>query len=326
CPSSGVTLKRAVAVAIRREMPEIEEVLEVMPDGTVRQPPDPDKDPWAHQQHLEGIKLTLAVASGKGGVGKSTVAVNIALALQHKGLKVGMLDADIYGPSMPTMLNVHKIDQRPTDTKFKPARVYGLTVMSMGFLAREDDAMIWRGPMITKALDHFIHNVLWGELDCLVIDLPPGTGDAQLTIAQRIKLDGAIIITTPSDVALIDARRGLKMFSKVNVPVIGIAENMSYFICPHCNERTDIFSAGGGKAVADKLNTLFLGEIPLDPMIRRTGDQGKPVVEAEPASPQARYFSKIADVTWEELIRRVPNWDKDACRRIDLGTVGVGMV
>jgi len=325
CPSEDITLKRAITVSIRRDVPEIEEVVEVLPDGTIREPKDIDKDPWAHQKRLEGIKLTLAVASGKGGVGKSTIAVNLALALQRKGLKIGLLDADIYGPSMPTMLNVHQIEQRPTDTMFKPANAFGLTVMSMGFLARDDDAMIWRGPMITKAIDHFIYNVRWGNLDCMVIDLPPGTGDAQLTIAQRIQLDGAVIVTTPSDVALIDARRGLKMFNKVNVPVIGIAENMSYFVCPHCHERTDIFSAGGGRDVAIKLSTNFLGEIPLDPIIRRTGDQGKPVVEAEPNSPQAKHFEKLADGVWEILTKLVPNWNKDACHSIDPAPVTPSM-
>jgi len=310
-------LKRAITVSIRRDVPEIEGVLEVLSDGSVKEPKDPQKDPWAHQKRLEGIKLTVAVASGKGGVGKSTVAVNLALALKNKGFKVGLLDADIHGPSMPIMLNIQKIDQRPTDTAFKPAKQYGLTVMSMGFLAHDDSAMIWRGPMIVKALDHFINNVLWGELDCMIIDLPPGTGDAQLTIAQRIQLDGAVIVTTPSDVALIDARRGLNMFSKVKVPVLGIVENMSYFICPHCNERTDIFSAGGGRSVAEKLKTRFLGEIPLDPIIRRTGDHGMPVVEAEPNSPQSKHFERLADNVWDIVTEIHPKWNLNACHSID---------
>lgn len=189
--------------------------------------------------------------------------------------------------------------------------------MSMGFLSQDDSAMIWRGPMIVKALDHFINNVLWGVLDCMVIDLPPGTGDAQLTIAQRIQLDGAVIVTTPSDVALIDARRGLNMFNKVDVPVLGIVENMSYFICPHCQERTDIFSAGGGKSVAEKLKTRFLGEIPLDPMIRRTGDHGMPVVEAEPNSPQAKHFLRLASNVWNVVTGIHPKWNLNACHSID---------
>jgi Mrp family chromosome partitioning ATPase len=320
CPSAQIYLKRGLTVTIRRDVPEVEAVYEVMKDGSIpdeRSDKAKAKDPWAYQRRIEGVKLTLAVASGKGGVGKSTVAVNLALALKKQGLKVGLLDADLYGPSIPTMLNVFKIKQSPTDTFFKPADAYGLTVMSMGFLVEDDSAMIWRGPMISKTLDQFITNVNWGELDCMVIDLPPGTGDTQISIAQRLPIDGSIIVTTPSDVALIDARRGLRMFQKLSVPVLGIVENMSYFICPHCNERTDIFSAGGGKEVAMKLRTNLLGEIPLDSKIRSTGDEGKPVVESDPNSPQAKHFRKMAEATWELLKKQVPNWDKIACHSID---------
>ncbi|MDP8241042.1 MAG: P-loop NTPase [Candidatus Hatepunaea meridiana] len=320
CPSSSVILKRGITVTIRRDVPEIEEVLEVLPDGSERGTTPKDKkakDPWVYQERIEGIKLIIAVASGKGGVGKSTIAVNLALAFSRSGLKVGLLDADIHGPSIPTMLGVHKITQKPTDTFFKPAEAYGLKIMSIGFFVPDDSAMIWRGPMVTKTIDQFIHNVDWGELDCMVIDLPPGTGDAQLTISQRMQVDGAVIVTTPSDVALIDARRGLKMFNKVNVAVLGIVENMSYFLCPHCNERTDIFSAGGGKEVALKLNTNFLGEIPLDPLIRSTGDQGRPIIVSEPNSPQAKHFSKLADKVWELTTSLVPKWNLNACHSID---------
>ncbi|MCF7811335.1 P-loop NTPase [bacterium] len=320
CPSAQIYLKRGLAVTIRRDVPEVEAVYEVMKDGSIpgeRSEQSKARDPWSYQKRIEGVKLTLAVASGKGGVGKSTVAVNLALALQKQGLKVGLLDADLYGPSVPTMLNVFKIKQSPTDTFFKPANAYGLTVMSMGFLVADDSAMIWRGPMITKTLDQFISNVNWGKLDCMVIDLPPGTGDTQISIAQRLPIDGSIIVTTPSDVALIDARRGLRMFQKLSVPVIGIAENMSYFLCPHCNERTDIFSAGGGKEVATALGTNLLAEIPLDGKIRSAGDEGKPVVEADPNSPQAKHFRKLAEGTWHILTKLVPNWDKNACHSID---------
>jgi len=320
CPSAQIYLKRGLTVTIRRDVPEVEAVHEVLPDGSIpdeRSDKAKSKDPWSYQKRIEGVKLTLAVASGKGGVGKSTVAVNIALALQKQGLKVGLLDADLYGPSIPTMLNVFKIKQSPTDTFFKPADAYGLTVMSIGFFVEDDSALIWRGPMITKTLDQFISNVDWGELDCMVIDLPPGTGDTQISIAQRLPIDGSLIVTTPSDVALIDARRGLRMFQKLSIPVAGIVENMSYFLCPHCNERTDIFSAGGGKDVAMKLGTKLLGEIPLDSKIRSTGDEGKPVVESDPNSPQAKHFRKIAEQTWDILTGLVPNWDKNACHSID---------
>ena len=319
CPSSHPILNRGITVLIRREIPEIEAALEILSDGTLRGWEDKknSKDPWVFRQRIEGIKLTLAIASGKGGVGKSTVAVNLALALQKKGLRVGILDADIYGPSTPTMLGVYKIKQSPTDTFFHPAIAYDMKVMSIGFFLTDDSAVIWRGPMVTKMIDQFIHNVDWGVIDCLVIDLPPGTGDAQLTISQRMPIDGVIIVTTPSDVALIDARRGLKMFEKISIPVLGIVENMSYFLCPHCGERTDIFSAGGGKEVAEKLNTSLFGEIPLDPMIRRTGDHGKPVVEAEPNSPQAKHFTKVADSAWDMLTRLVPSWNKNGCHTLD---------
>lgn len=320
CPSARMTLKRGITVTIRRDVPEIEEVLEVLPDGTIpdlKGESDKKSNPWSYQQRIEGVKLSLAVASGKGGVGKSTVAVNLALALKRQGLRVGLLDADIYGPSIPTMLNVHEIKQLPTDTFLHPADAYGLTVMSIGFLVADDSAVIWRGPMVTKTIDLFLRNVNWGEIDCLVIDLPPGTGDTQLSIAQKLQVDGAIVVTTPSDVALIDARRGLKMFQKISIPVLGIVENMSYFLCPHCGERTDIFSAGGGSEVASKLKTALLGEIPLDPIIRSSGDGGKPIVEGEPNTPQAKHFLKLARETWAILTKIVPNWDKNGCHSID---------
>ncbi len=312
CPSSMVTLKRGVMAAISQDLPEITEVVEVAPDGTERVTSTSDNDPWAGQARIEGIKLILAIASGKGGVGKSTVAVNFALALKAKGLKVGLLDADIYGPSIPTMLGVSHVPP-PVGQRLTPAEAFGLKLISIGFFVPSDSPMIWRGPMVMKAIDQFLHDVSWGELDCLVIDLPPGTGDAQLTLAQQVPVDGVVIVTTPSDVALIDARRGLQMFKKVNVPVLGIVENMSYFICPHCDERTDIFSAGGGKNVAELLGTEFMGEIPLDPKIRASGDRGAPVVASEPESKQAKVFKDFADVVWNKVTRMLPSWDKSAC-------------
>jgi ATP-binding protein involved in chromosome partitioning len=322
CPSSTVTLKRGVIAAIRQDAPEITEVIEVMPDGSQRANTTGEDDPWAGQARIPGIKLILAVASGKGGVGKSTVAVNLALALKQTGLKIGLLDADIYGPSIPTMLGVDQAPP-PNGERLQPASAFGLKLMSIGFFVPGDAAMIWRGPMVMKAIDQFLHDVDWGDLDCLVIDLPPGTGDAQLTLAQQVPVDGAVIVTTPSDVALIDARRGLQMFKKVNVPVLGIVENMSYFICPHCNERTDVFSAGGGRDVAATLGTEFLGEIPLDSTIRKTGDEGKPIVEADPNSTQAKLFRDFADLVFQRLTALLPAWNKSACHVFNLkpGTI-----
>lgn len=307
-----VTLKRGVMAAITQDVSEITEVVEVAPDGSERVTSTNDNDPWAGQARIEGIKLILAIASGKGGVGKSTIAVNFALALKAKGLKVGLLDADIYGPSIPTMLGV-TYAPAPVGERLTPAEAFGLKLISIGFFVPSDSPMIWRGPMVMKAIDQFLHDVSWGELDCLVIDLPPGTGDAQLTLAQQVPVDGVVIVTTPSDVALIDARRGLQMFKKVNVPVLGIVENMSYFICPHCDERTDIFSAGGGRKAAESLGTEFLGEIPLDPTIRASGDRGAPVVAAEPDSKQAKLFKEFADTVWNKVTGMLPSWDKSAC-------------
>lgn len=312
CPSSKVTLKQGVVAAIRRDAPEITEVIEVDPTGREMITSTSETDPWAGQKRLDGIRLIIAVASGKGGVGKSTVAVNLALALKAKGFKIGLLDADIYGPSAPTMLGVTAAPESGTN-RLLPATAYGISVMSIGFFVPADAPMIWRGPMVMKAIDQFLHDVDWGELDCLVVDLPPGTGDAQLTLAQQVPIDGAVIVTTPSDVALIDARRGLQMFNKVNVPVLGIVENMSYFLCPHCGERSDIFSTGGGREVSEQLEVPFLSEIPLDPAIRRGGDKGAPVVVADPESAQAQLFHQLADNVWLGLTTFLPSWNLSAC-------------
>jgi len=252
---------------------------------------------------IPGVGNIIAVASGKGGVGKSTTAVNIALGLQAHGLKVGVLDADIYGPSMPRLLGIKGRPQQLAGDKLAPMQAYGLKVMSMGFLVDEETPMIWRGPMVMSALSQMLKDVAWGELDVLVVDMPPGTGDAQLTMAQQVPLAGAIIVSTPQDLALIDARKGLNMFRKVDVPVLGIVENMSTFICPHCGAPTDIFAHGGAQSEAKRLGVRFLGEVPLTLAIRETSDAGKPVVATDPKSPAAEAYRAIANAAWAELQR-----------------------
>jgi ATP-binding protein involved in chromosome partitioning len=252
---------------------------------------------------IPGVGNIIAVASGKGGVGKSTTAVNIALGLQAHGLKVGVLDADIYGPSMPRLLGIKGRPQQLAGDKLAPMQAYGLKVMSMGFLVDEETPMIWRGPMVMSALSQMLKDVAWGELDVLVVDMPPGTGDAQLTMAQQVPLAGAIIVSTPQDLALIDARKGLNMFRKVDVPVLGIVENMSTFICPHCGSATDIFAHGGAQSEAKRLGVPFLGEVPLMLAIRETSDAGKPVVASDPKSGAAEAYRAIANAAWAELER-----------------------
>lgn len=252
---------------------------------------------------VPGIKSIIAVASGKGGVGKSTTSVNLALALQANGLKVGVLDADIYGPSMPRLLHVTGRPEPVSGRTLKPLEGYGLKVMSMGFLVEEDTPMIWRGPMVMSALTQMLREVAWGELDVLVVDMPPGTGDAQLTMAQQVPLAGAVIVSTPQDLALIDARKGLNMFRKVDVPVLGIVENMSYFLCPSCGERSDIFGHGGARKEAEKLGVPFLGEVPLHMDIRVNSDAGTPVVVSDPDGPHAKLYRDIATKVWAEVER-----------------------
>jgi ATP-binding protein involved in chromosome partitioning len=244
---------------------------------------------------VPGIRTILAVASGKGGVGKSTTAVNLALALAALGRRVGLLDADIYGPSIPRLMALSGRPDTADGRTLLPKVGHGIKCMSMGFLVGEDTPMIWRGPMVVQALEQMLNNVAWGELDVLVCDLPPGTGDAQLTMAQRVPVTGAVIVSTPQDIALIDARKGLNMFRKVDVPVFGVVENMSYFVCPHCGGRSEIFAHGGARRTAAELGTEFLGEIPLDIRIRETSDAGHPIVAAEPAGPHAAAYLAIAD-------------------------------
>ncbi len=252
---------------------------------------------------VPGVNAIVAVASGKGGVGKSTVAANLALALKANGLRVGILDADIYGPSLPRLLNLKGRPESIGGRMLKPMEAYGLKAMSMGFLVDEETPMIWRGPMVVSALTQMLREVAWGELDVLVVDMPPGTGDAQLTMAQQVPLAGAVIVSTPQDLALIDARKGLNMFRRVDVPALGIVENMSYFIAPDTGKRYDIFGHGGAKAEATRVGVPFLGEIPLDIRIRETSDEGKPIVVAEPDGPHAAAFRVIATAIWDGVQR-----------------------
>jgi ATP-binding protein involved in chromosome partitioning len=257
--------------------------------------------PAAAKPDLPGIRSVVAVASGKGGVGKSTTSVNLALGLARLGQRVGLLDADIYGPSQPRMLGITGKPTSPDGKKLRPMENYGVRVMSMGFLVDEDAPMIWRGPMVQSAIQQMLTDVEWGELDVLVVDLPPGTGDAQLTMAQRVPLAGAVIVSTPQDIALLDARKALNMFRKVDVPVLGIIENMSYFLCPHCGGRSEIFSHGGARATAAKFGVDFLGEIPLDLAIREQTDAGRPPVVAQPDGPQAQAYLEIARLVLAKL-------------------------
>jgi ATP-binding protein involved in chromosome partitioning len=264
-------------------------------------PPQGGGSPMSKQSEIPGIAAVIAVASGKGGVGKSTTALNLALGLRDLGLRVGLLDADIYGPSVPRLTGIREKPQLNAERKMIPIERFGLAIMSIGFLVEEETAMIWRGPMVMSAITQMLRDVAWGTLDILVVDMPPGTGDAQLTLAQNVPLKGAIIISTPQDLSLIDARRGLAMFKKVNVPVLGIVENMSYFQCPHCGTKSDIFGHGGARQEAERLAVPFLGEIPLHMSIRATSDSGTPVVESEPDGPHATIYRAIGAKVRDQL-------------------------
>jgi ATP-binding protein involved in chromosome partitioning len=258
--------------------------------------------PHGEKLALPGVRAIVAVASGKGGVGKSTVAANLAVGLTALGLKVGLLDCDIYGPSMPLMMGVKARPSMSGDGKrLTPPESFGVKVMSMGFLAAERTPLIWRGPMVSQAVDQMLRGVVWEPLDILVVDMPPGTGDAQLTLTQRVPLSGAVIVSTPQDIALLDARRGLAMFRQVEVPILGIVENMSYFLCPHCGERSDIFSHGGAEREAAESNVAFLGAIPLDIAIRDTSDSGRPITATAPESAHAKAFRTIAEKVWHAV-------------------------
>src|SRR4051812_20586902 len=274
----------------------------VPPVATHRPPQQPAAaSPMSKQAEIPGISAVIAVASGKGGVGKSTTALNLALGLRDLGLRVGLLDADIYGPSVPRLTGLRDKPQLNPDRKMIPLQRFGLAIMSIGFLVEEETAMIWRGPMVMSAITQMLRDVAWGTLDILVVDMPPGTGDAQLTLAQNVPLKGAIIISTPQDLSLIDARRGLAMFKKVNVPVLGIVENMSYFQCPQCGTRSDIFGHGGARLEAERLDVPFLGEIPLHMSIRATSDSGTPVVDSEPDGPHAAIYRAIGAKVRDQL-------------------------
>ena len=272
-----------------------------VPGRPAAAPGRPTPQPGSSKVGVPGVRAIIAVASGKGGVGKSTTAVNLALGLQSLGLKVGMLDADIYGPSLPRLLKISGRPKQQEDRIILPMENYSLKVMSMGFLVDEEAAMIWRGPMVQSALMQMLREVAWGELDVLVLDMPPGTGDAQLTIAQQVPLAGAVIVSTPQDLALIDARKGITMFRKVEVPLLGVIENMSYFIASDTGARYDIFGHGGAKAEAERIGVPFLGEVPLTISIREMSDAGTPVVAAEPDGPQATIYRDIAQKVWARI-------------------------
>jgi ATP-binding protein involved in chromosome partitioning len=267
-------------------------------------PPQRPAAPPSHSQGkrgVPGIDAIIAVASGKGGVGKSTTAANLALGLVASGLKVGILDADIYGPSMPRLLGIRGKPETVDGKTLKPMEKYGLKVMSIGFLVEEETPMIWRGPMVMSALTQMLREVTWGPLDVLVVDMPPGTGDAQLTMAQQVPLAGAVIVSTPQDLALIDARKGLNMFRKVDVPLLGIVENMSYFVAPDTGKRYDIFGHGGARREAQRLGVTFLGEVPLEMSIRETSDSGAPVVVSSPDGASAKAYRDIAAKAWARV-------------------------
>ncbi|MFZ0811140.1 MAG: Mrp/NBP35 family ATP-binding protein, partial [Bradyrhizobium sp.] len=272
-----------------------------VPNVATHRPPQGAPSPMSKQAEIPGVAAIIAVASGKGGVGKSTTAINLALGLRDLGLRVGLLDADIYGPSVPRLTGIREKPQLNDERKMIPLQRFGLSIMSIGFLVEEETAMIWRGPMVMSAVTQMLRDVAWGTLDVLVVDMPPGTGDAQLTLAQNVPLKGAIIISTPQDLSLIDARRGLAMFKKVNVPVLGIIENMSYFQCPHCGTQSDIFGHGGARHEAERLAVPFLGEIPLHISIRTTSDAGTPVVESEPDGPHAAIYRAIGAKVRDQL-------------------------
>ena len=302
-PARSMTLEpmRRTAEGVLKQLPGVEgatvtltsEVTKGAPRAAPPAAPGPKAAAATRQTSIPGIERIIAVASGKGGVGKSTTAANLALGLAARGWKVGILDADIYGPSMPKLFGLSGKPESDGKT-MKPLEAYGIKVMSIGFLVTEDTAMIWRGPMVQSALTQMMRDVTWGELDCLVVDMPPGTGDAQLTMAQTVPLKGAVIVSTPQDLALIDARRAVAMFGKVNVPVLGVVENMSYFLCPKCGERSDIFAHGGARQEAQRMGVPFLGEVPLLMSIRENSDAGKPPVAVDPDSAHAAIYREIA--------------------------------
>ena len=304
--ASAMEPVRAAAEAAIRALPGVRQALvgltaDKAPSGASANAPAPGARATSKAAALPGVTHLIAVASGKGGVGKSTTACNLALGLAALGLRIGILDADIYGPSQPRLFGLRGKPRLVGPRLLEPMERYGVKVMSIGFLVEEETAMIWRGPMVMSAITQMLREVAWGDLDVLVVDLPPGTGDAQLTIAQQTPLAGAVIVSTPQDLALIDARRGIAMFQKVDVPLLGIIENMSSFCCPNCGHVSPIFGHGGARAEAAKYNVPFLGEVPLDMNIRETSDEGRPIVATEPDSPHAQIYKGIATTIWERL-------------------------
>lgn len=286
CPVKDQLEEQAKQVVL--ELGGVEQVNVEMDSEVPRQKVEKDK------RSPEGVANIIAVTSGKGGVGKSTVSANLACALASTGARVGLLDCDVYGPNIPIMLGLQGAKPMAEGNRIIPLEAFDLEVMSMGFLAEEDTPLIWRGPMLHNVIQQFLYQVKWGRLDYLIADLPPGTGDVQLTMIQSVPLTGGVVVTTPQDVALSDARKGIMMFKQVNVDVLGIIENMSYFLCPHCHERTDIFSHGGGEKTASRYEVPFLGEIPLSTPVREGGDQGKPIVVSDPESEASKTFHEIA--------------------------------
>ena len=275
-------------------IPNVLNVTAVLAEET--KPPHPKVAKIKNEAKLgaAGVDAIVAVASGKGGVGKSTTAVNLAIALARLGKNVGIMDADIYGPSIPRMMGVDGHPSPAGENRLQPLESYGVKCMSMGFLVQEEEPMIWRGPMVMSAMEQMLNDVVWAPLDILVVDMPPGTGDAQLTLAQRTELAGAVIVSTPQDIALLDARKGINMFRRVQIPILGIIENMSHFICPHCSERSEIFDHGGAKRIAEEFSVDFLGDIPLNIEIRETSDGGRPIVVSKSKSPYAQTYMAIA--------------------------------
>ena len=281
--------------SVLKESGEVDEVEIKEAEQIKRQPSAQPQNQWAGQSLIEGVKQTIAVASGKGGVGKSTVASNLAICLSKLGHSVGLLDCDVYGPSVPTIMGTNEKPGIGAGRKIIPLEKHGIKLMSLGLLLDDEAPVIWRGPIVAKLITQFIDDITWGDIDYLVMDLPPGTGDVQLTLAQKVKLTGAVIVTTPQDLALLDADKGAAMFRQVNAPVLGIVENMSTFLCPHCQEETDIFGSGGGAREALKLKVPFLGKVPIESIVRESGDDGIPVVINAPESASAKAFMEIAE-------------------------------
>ncbi len=303
-PALGPKLEpvRAAAEKAVHVLPGVLTVTAVLTAAAPKAAPQPAAKGGRERIELPGVKFIVAVASGKGGVGKSTTAANLAVAFARLGKKVAMFDADIFGPSQPRMLGLAGKKPGSDGKRVFPLENHGVKVMSIGFMIAEDNPIVWRGPMVMGALEQMLRDVEWGELDVMVVDMPPGTGDTQLTMSQRVPLAGAIIVSTPQDIALLDARKGLNMFRKVEVPILGIIENMSYYVCPKCGNRDDIFDHGGAHRTADELHADFLGEVPLDLKIRLTSDGGTPITVAEPDGPHAQVYMTIARRVWDKLI------------------------